>query len=70
MKEAVLASKRLYQVDMYRSEWTVFIVLLLLLLLLLSLATGLILPGNSHEPRVIPTAQASSFTLQYFLYYV
>jgi hypothetical protein len=30
----------------------------------------LILPGNSLEPVVIPTAQASSFTLQYFPYYV
>jgi hypothetical protein len=29
-----------------------------------------ILPGNSLEPTVIPTAQASSFTLQYFTYYV
>jgi hypothetical protein len=29
-----------------------------------------ILPGNSIEPTVIPTAQASSFTLQYFPYYV
>jgi hypothetical protein len=28
------------------------------------------LPGTSLEPAVIPTAQASSFTLQYFLYYV
>ena len=28
------------------------------------------LPGNSLEPAVIPTAQASSFTLQYFPYYV
>ena len=29
-----------------------------------------ILPGNSLEPIVIPSAQASSFTLQYFPYYV
>jgi hypothetical protein len=29
-----------------------------------------ILPGTSFEPTVIPTAQASSFTLQYFPYYV
>jgi hypothetical protein len=29
-----------------------------------------ILPGNSLEPAVIPTAQVSSFTLQYFPYYV
>jgi hypothetical protein len=28
------------------------------------------LPGTSFEPAVIPTAQASSFTLRYFLYYV
>ena len=28
------------------------------------------LPGTSLEPSVIPTAQASSFTLQYFPYYV
>ena len=30
----------------------------------------LFLPGTSLEPAVIPTAQASSFTLQYFPYYV
>jgi len=29
-----------------------------------------VLPGNSLEPAVILTAQASSFTLQYFPYYV
>jgi hypothetical protein len=28
------------------------------------------LPGTSLEPAVIPTAQASSFTLQNFPYYV
>jgi hypothetical protein len=28
------------------------------------------LPGTSLEPTVIPTAQASSVTLQYFPYYV
>jgi len=28
------------------------------------------LPGISLETAVIPTAQASSFTLQYFPYYV
>ena len=28
------------------------------------------LPGTSLEPAVIPTAQASSFTLQYFPYCV
>ena len=60
--------------------------LLLLLLLLLSLSLLLLLllllydmdvschrpflPGTSLEPAVGITAQASSFTLQYFLYYV
>ena len=28
------------------------------------------LPGTSLEPAVIPTAHASSFTLQHFPYYV
>jgi hypothetical protein len=28
------------------------------------------LPGTSLEPAVTPTAQASSFTLQYFQHYV
>jgi len=27
-------------------------------------------PGTSLEPAVIPTAQASSFTMQYFPYYM
>ena len=51
--------------------------LLLLLLLLLLLFCDMdvschrpFLPGTSLEPAVIPTAQASSFTLQYFQYYV
>jgi len=28
------------------------------------------LPGTSFEPAVIPNAQASTFTLQYFPFYV
>ena len=36
----------------------------------MSLVTVPFLPGTSLEPAVIPTAQASSFTLQYFPYYV
>jgi hypothetical protein len=55
------------------------VTLLLLLLLLLFYyyyyyyyfsCHRLILPGSSLEPTVIPTAHASSFTLQYFPYYV
>jgi hypothetical protein len=41
----------------------------IIIMLLLSLVTGF-LPGTSLEPAVIPTAQVSSFTLQYFPYYV
>jgi len=47
--------------------------LLLLLLLLYDMDVSchrLFLPGTSLEPAVIPTAQASSFTPQYFPYYV
>jgi hypothetical protein len=34
------------------------------------LSQAFFLPGTSLEPAVIPNAQASSFTLQYFPYYV
>ena len=47
--------------------------LLLLLLLLFDMEFSChrpFLPGTSLEPAVIPTAQASSFTLQYVPYYV
>ena len=49
------------------------LLLLLLLLLLCDMDVSRhkpFLPGTSLEPAVIPTAQASSFTLQYFPYYV
>jgi len=47
--------------------------LLLLLLILYDMDISChrpFLPGTSLEPAVIPTAQASSFTLQEFPYYV
>ena len=49
------------------------LLLLLLLLLLYDMDVSChrpFLPGTSLEPAVIPTAHASSFTLQYFPYYV
>ena len=49
------------------------LLLLLLLLLLFDMDVSChrpFLPGTSLEPAVIPTTQASSFTLQYFPYYV
>jgi hypothetical protein len=47
--------------------------ILLLLLLLCDMDVSChrpFLPGTSLEPAVIPIAQASNFTLQYFPYYV
>jgi len=46
------------------------IVIIIIIIISLSLVTGLYLSGTSLEPTVIPTAQASSFTLQYFPYYL
>jgi len=49
------------------------LLLLLLLLLLFDMDVSChrpFLPGTPLEPAVIPTAHASSFTLQYFPYYV
>ena len=51
----------------------IILILLLLLLLLYDMDVSChrpFLPGTSLEPAVIPTAQASSFTLQYFPYCV
>ena len=48
-------------------------ILLLLLLLFYDMDISChrpFLPGTSLEPSVIPTTHASSFTLQYFPYYV
>jgi len=46
------------------------ILLLLLLLYNLDVCHKPFLSGTSFKPAVIPTAHASSFTLQYFPYYV
>jgi len=67
-------------------EYSVAAILMLLFMVLISLVSVLnlllllydmdvschrpFLPGTSIEPAVIPTAQASNFTLQYFPYYV
>ena len=59
------------------SEYSVAAILLLLFMVLIiiiiqyvCLLSQAFLPGTSLEPAVIPTAQASSFTMQYFPYYV
>jgi hypothetical protein len=52
-------------------KFATFILLLLLLLHDMDVSCHRpFLPGTSLEPAVIPTAQALSFTPQYFPYYV
>jgi len=54
-------------------QLNILLLLLLLLLLLYDMDVSChwpFLPGTSLKPAVIPTAQASSFTLQYFPHYV
>jgi hypothetical protein len=48
----------------------VVVVMVIIIIIIIISHHRPILPGNSLEPTVIPTVQASSFTLQYFLYYV
>jgi hypothetical protein len=46
-------------------------IIIIIIIISLSLVTGLFFPRTSPlEPTVIPTAQASSFRLQYFPYYL
>ena len=52
---------------LYNLDTRIIIIIIIQYACLLSQA---FLPGTSLEPAVIPTAQASSFTLQYFPYYV
>jgi len=47
-----------------------FIRVVIIIIQYVCLLSQAFLPGTSLEPAVIPTAQASSFTLQYFPYYV
>jgi len=46
------------------------IIIIIIIIQYVRLLSQAILPDTSLEPAVIPTAQASSFTLQYFPYYV
>jgi len=48
----------------------VIIIIIIIIIQYVCLPSQAFLPGTSLEPAVIPTAQASSFTLQYFPYYV
>ena len=51
-------------------EATVIIIIIIIIICIIVSCHGPFLPGTSLEPTVIPNAQASSFTLQYFPYYV
>jgi hypothetical protein len=52
-------------------EQKIFIIPIIIIIIIIDVSCHMpFLPGNSLEPTVIPTAQASSFTLQYFPYYV
>ena len=46
------------------------VIIIIIIIQYVCLLSKAFLPGTSLEPAVIPTAHASSFTLQYFLYYV
>ena len=46
------------------------IIIIIIIIRYVCLLSQAFLPGTSLEPVVIPTAQASNFTLQYFPYYV
>jgi len=57
----------LLPVDFFvKCEYFVFIIIIIIIFS----CHRSFLPGTSLEPAVIPTTQASSFTLQYFPYYV
>jgi len=48
----------------------IIIIIIIIIIQYVFLLSQAFLPGTSLEPAVIPTAQASNFTLQYFPYYV
>ena len=51
-------------------QFIIIIIIIIIIIQYLCLLSQAFLPGISFEPAVIPTAHASSFTLQYFPYYV
>ena len=47
-----------------------YVIIIIIICIIISCHRPFLLPVTSLEPAVIPTAQATSFTLQYFPYYV
>ena len=66
----------LFVIFLFHDSWYVMsdlvylIITIIIIIRYVYLLSQAFLPGTSLEPAVIPTAQASSFTLQYFPYYV
>jgi hypothetical protein len=48
----------------------IIIIIIIIIIIVIISCQKPFLPGTFLEPTVIPTTQASSFTLQYFSYYV
>ena len=66
-------SKSVYVVLWWRHFPVIIIITIIIIIIIIINVVSChrpFLPGTSLEPAVIPTAQASSFTLQYFPYYV
>jgi len=60
-----------YERGQHRVHLVWFIIIIIIIIIrYVCLLSQAFLPGTSLEPAVIPNAQASSFTLQYFPYYV
>jgi hypothetical protein len=56
--------------ELKRKYWDIIIIITVIIIIIIVSCHRPFLSGNSFVPTVIPTAQASSFTLQYFPYYV
>ena len=59
-----------FNVDTLLCFYYLFWGIIIIIIRYVCLLSQAFLPGTSLEPAVIPTTQASSFTLQYVLYYV
>ena len=51
-------------------KYFIIIIIIIIIIVVVISCHRPFLPGTSLEPEVIPTTQASSFTLQYFPFYV
>jgi len=54
-------------VDVFDPRSGIIIIIIIIIIQYACLLSQAFLPGTSLEPAVIPTAQVSSFTLQYYV---